>query len=108
MKHEPTPWHFNPDFNYEGNAVIQAKDNFHIATVNKFAESFGDGKHKANAAFIVKAVNNHEKLVEKLKALVNMIEFDAKQNDTNLGEIVLEEPVFTEAQALLEEIENDN
>ena len=50
-----------------GHLPIKNKDGFYIAYVNSFVESFGNGKHIANAEFIVRAVNNHASLLEALK-----------------------------------------
>lgn len=71
--HTPTPWHFNKHEigEYCGNissllgvnsqGIMEQRT---IAVVLKYA---GDAESEANAAFIVKAANNHDALVEVLK-----------------------------------------
>lgn len=64
MKHTPTPWQLAKTA--AGKVKIADKNGFSIAnlTGNVLAEN------EANAALIVTAVNNHEKLVECLSELL--------------------------------------
>ena len=57
-KHTPTPWF------YSNGEVYDIKDN-QICLVSYYQ----DGRVKANAAFIVRACNSHDALVEALEAL---------------------------------------
>lgn len=71
--HTQGEWHLK---SVNGIKYVQDKNNRYLATVH----SLEDGKNnderreesEANARLIVKAVNNHEKLVEALKNLVNL------------------------------------
>jgi hypothetical protein len=66
--HTPTPWRRdNQDFNSHSSIGILSDDG-PIANVIPLAY-----QHEANAAFIVRAVNSHARLVEALKGLVETI-----------------------------------
>lgn len=72
--HIPTPWIFTPS----GETMQGYSQPFAIAETDKYnlvAGIFGDVKGgvetaEANAAFIVRACNSHEELLEALKQLV--------------------------------------
>ncbi len=55
-KHTPTPWAFFKK-------TIQGADHSHVGMVTEF----GEVPPEVNAAFIVRAVNNHEALVGALQ-----------------------------------------
>ena len=66
--HTPTPWVCGPEYE-DGNPTYIHKDGHAIADC-----SMGYGvEDDANAAFIVKAVNNHDALVQALQALVDNV-----------------------------------
>ena len=64
--HSPLPWL------YRG-FRIRDNEGFDVAYMTLHPEIFSDAESAADAAFIVKAVNNHEKLVEAITALRNSI-----------------------------------
>lgn len=68
QSHTPTPWEMDMENPTEPKYYIQSKTGIYIAEVSSDAsneEAF------ANATYIVKAVNAHEKLVEASKAILN-------------------------------------
>jgi hypothetical protein len=70
-EHTPTPWYADEDSRegMEWNIHIVQHDNPN----NRVCFMTSDGPSEANAAFIVKAVNNHDKLVEALDIARKMI-----------------------------------
>lgn len=65
-KHSPTPWKIEND----GKSISQeGSGNEFISQVNS---GFGAEKQKANASFIVTAVNSHYGLLEALKNIRSM------------------------------------
>ncbi|MFK4647174.1 hypothetical protein ABIF96_005748 [Bradyrhizobium ottawaense] len=84
-EHTPTPWVAEPEYE-NGNPTYIHKDGHGIADC-----SMGYGmEDDANAAFIVKAVNNHEALVDRLKEARLQIEYmHSKFDETGTGNAVL-------------------
>lgn len=67
-QHTATPWKLHVD----GKNILGAgSDKRFIAEtselLSEFANPYGDTTHLANAAFIVRACNNYQKLIEALK-----------------------------------------
>ena len=64
MKHTPTPWKVN-----KRAAFLVEAENRSIGSVGGYSDGTDDThfENKANAAFIVKAVNSHDKLLNTLK-----------------------------------------
>ena len=59
MEHTPTPW------NLYGDYIIKDNKNRNLITLSN---KLGYDENKVNGEFIVRAVNNHEKLLEIAKA----------------------------------------
>lgn len=72
MTHTPTPWHFSettwPD-NIE-TINVAAEDGYHVCKVSSRYSTDGCSENEANAVFIVRACNSHDKLVEAISALL--------------------------------------
>lgn len=97
--HTPTPWHTGKtlvsykDPMFSHTAIVNKADTLRIANV----AGVGDADSKANAAFIVKAVNCHEELVEALQRVSRAIDCG--------GLKVIENKLYpTSAYALKDEI----
>ena len=88
MKHTELPWHVS----LGNNNHIWAQDSV-IAKCNpEQAEMYREksiDEEEANAAFIVKAVNNHEKLIEALK-LVRAVLDNGEWNDAYKEKVMVE------------------
>ena len=61
MTHSPLPWTYKTSFNFPMEMEIYACDDIEVCSFNT--------NRKANAEFIVRACNNHEKLVEALNKI---------------------------------------
>lgn len=68
MSHTPTPWEFKEKDDEGRFVIIGERDGLDVTFVADTIGGLGDAE-KANAAFIVKAVNCHDEL---LAALVNL------------------------------------
>jgi len=70
MLHTKLPWIHQPDYNDVGNACIDisSEEGAHVVEIYD----------SHDAAFIVKAVNNHENLLNELDSLVRFIERQQK------------------------------
>lgn len=69
-KHTPTPWHItNKGYNHYIQKNYDGTNEFTVSIC-----SGNQGMAKANAAFIISAVNSHEALLEAAKCLVHDIE----------------------------------
>jgi hypothetical protein len=78
-KHTPTPWGYDgdgfdsvaaQDFGTDGYTIFPLdEEGMACGHICEMSEVEGDDEAEANAAFIVKAVNNHDSLLEALKAL---------------------------------------
>lgn len=78
QKHTPTPWTVGPanqKAHEDSHAGIHGADGFIVAEVQADVEELPAG---ANAAFIVKACNSHDALVEALKELRFSLAFDGQ------------------------------
>ena len=62
-------------------------------------------KNKANAQYIVKAVNNHDKLVEVLKDVLEDLKLRAEIDEDGYKVLDISNGVLYKAQQLLNEIE---
>jgi hypothetical protein len=69
-KHTPTPYHV---YSYQGQLG-------ETAVVNDKGLIICSARSYENAAFIVKAVNNHEKLIEALEVAIQQIESSKEFN----------------------------
>ena len=72
MKHTKTPWkvgEYNEDYEEINILCVSDGYTYHAANVPVFQGAPSD-EQKANAAFIVKACNNHAALVEALTSMV--------------------------------------
>ena len=73
-EHTPTPWMVT---SWDDRTTISpVNEDAVIATLWPFMRAHGDLPHEANAAFIVKAVNMHEELVDALKACRRQMQND--------------------------------
>lgn len=83
--HTPTPW--------QDRGSNSMGHHHQIGSVHSklmVAEVFGmDGRAEANAAYIVKAVNAHEGLVEALNAFRHVIGFTHTDTDADQNAVVL-------------------
>lgn len=80
-KHTPTPWGYDGDgfdsvaaqhCNTDGYTIFPLdEDGDACGHICEMSEAEGDEEAEANAAFICKAVNNHESLLEALKSLLH-------------------------------------
>ncbi len=66
MTHTKTPWKYEE----ETETIRSTPSNYWIASMDSWD---GAVNNEANARFIVKAVNNHEQLVEMLKSCLNIL-----------------------------------
>ncbi len=88
------PWKnrgVNPKDKEAGNQIY-SKDNEYVATCHYGTKNIDHNIMQANASFIVRCVNNHERLVEALKSIadhewVNKID-DVKQLQKWINEFV--------------------
>ena len=72
MEHTPTPWTvFNPDNDQHIGDYLEI---YHESILIADVLRPGPVDAKANAAFIVKAVNSHEELLESLQSIVDRLE----------------------------------
>lgn len=80
--HTPTPWEAWPDGpeNRLGYRIAQPGPNVVLARVDWKALN-----KEANAAFIIRAVNNHDALVEALRELLGGIEAEDNGNTGSLA-----------------------
>lgn len=99
-QHTPTPWMIRPDELQEGSFQIRHetpfyRDNMLVAsviarTVDNIAEEHG-GSQEANAAFIVRAVNNFDEILRALKlahqCLESLMSGDENDYDAHQKEI---------------------
>jgi hypothetical protein len=71
-KHTPTPWKAS------GNSIINSEDTICIANIECDGGYEAQGEQRdANAKFILKACNSHEKLVAALNTCVGLLEISA-------------------------------
>lgn len=74
MSHTELPWEYVPELCSEGNTgnigSIINHDGWYICEICELYES---EEHKANAEFIVRAVNNHDNLLDELKKTVRFL-----------------------------------
>lgn len=75
----PLPWAIGPEHDYE---IYDAKGDYLALMMDA-----RDGDDEANAAFIVKAVNSHDKLVAALRKAHEVIESEFGRPCTHLDEI---------------------
>jgi len=105
-QHTATPWHHAYDGVFKRNEdesnVLQGGDvNFYIASMDTGeANSIGIQEREANAAYIVKAVNNHERLVSSLRFLV-----DAAKTEPGMA---IYKAHIEGANAVLKAVDNDS
>ena len=74
MEHTETPWKVAADF-WKSNTRIVEVFGSHVLAVTIDCHPVTAAEAEANAKFIVKACNNHDRLVETLKALYTEFEF---------------------------------
>ena len=89
--HTATPWAWRGHADLNGLCHINA-ENKTIVQVWDFPEA------EANAAFICRAVNSHEALIESLKHCVNALEYWFDRHDDTEG---LNSPLLTHAREAL-------
>ena len=104
MKHTPTPYHTRKTF-YEGTPIqeIRGEDNYIVGVITEMSDN--PELDKANAAFIVRAVNERGALVSALKKANQAIKnlqhteiYDTSEKIPNIFD------VNQEIEALLNEI----
>lgn len=78
-KHAATPWEASAGFSPDIMTVITSADGD--------VDYLTLGNHKANAAFIVKAVNSHDNLVEILEAVANYLAEFSDVDDGGEGNV---------------------
>ncbi len=79
MKHTELPWEYKPSGGNHRNYEIWGKNGETITKMFTWLDSDNYQEQIANAAFIVKAVNNHEKLLGALKDLMESISGGKKE-----------------------------
>lgn len=104
-KHTPTPWSIGGDGADIFGFGIEPDDCRHVADVqpNDSGLLGMETIDIANAAFIVLAVNNHNKLVSLLETVTNMVGIDIDRLGKDCGEP--RKYFIEQAQALLKEIQ---
>jgi creatinine amidohydrolase/Fe(II)-dependent formamide hydrolase-like protein len=81
-KHTPTPWEIDGGTDQKGNLFIWRKQPIGTIENHAIAKIFGDKiEVKANAAFIVTAVNNHGALIEALKKMCDLFDQDHRDSE---------------------------
>jgi hypothetical protein len=76
-EHTPTPWSAHERLDETGGTLIVrrstgSEDDYHIADCSVQFSGQNTGKNAANAAFIVKAVNNHKNLVFVIEQILGL------------------------------------
>lgn len=75
QKHSPLPW-ITVD---RSMTDLFTKDGYHICSTGGYSDNFSDDgglyRNIANAAFIVRAVNSHDTLVEALKDAMSALSY---------------------------------
>lgn len=90
-KHTPTPWNIVTEKNYS--SIENYEEDVQICKIPLFGEG------KADAEFIVRAVNSHEALAAALRDLTSWFKYAKKHGYENAREL---NPVYLEqAQAAL-------
>ena len=101
MKHTPTPWEIcNNYIKKVGGAVIAttARNN----AMCRYEAEPGSLADAANAAFIVRTVNNHEQLIDAIKLLLNAYEGLIEDTHPELKNYKQEFPTIKKAKAAIE------
>jgi len=101
MKHTPTPWEVNDDDSGIIGTWGPDEDDWGLICATDYAisSSVPEEQRPANAAFIVKACNAHDELVEALKTAIQVMKDN--EIDTMLSSEfdVLFEDVIAEVEA---------
>ncbi len=85
IKHTPTPWRTDEDFDH---LSVAGADGAQIADccILGFKVKRNDAINRANAAFIVRAVNAHDDLVDALEVAKQFVEQEAEmRGDADKG-----------------------
>jgi hypothetical protein len=93
--HSELPWSVEKDF------ILDKKNNIVVDTC--LSDMKFDEENKANASFIVRACNNHEKLVKAFKRLVERIDHNGGIGEYNGGPAF----VMKEAREAIQSAEED-
>lgn len=106
-KHSPTPWEWQL-YNHNRIALRDANECDIISDFEGINDLFGGGEstkeeQEANADFICKAVNNHDRLVDRLRFLFDFVEVNYKFSGMPKGWGTSEQR--TELVTLLKELE---
>lgn len=91
-EHKQTPWSWHAKSNDQAHngSIYRMERHGHAYAIAMQPRYVDDAEFAANAAFIVKAVNNHEALVERLKEACLQIEYmHSKFDETGSGNAVL-------------------
>ena len=103
MEHKKTPWGCDGTaLNIEGSYVVygdSGDDDDEICIVSEmFADSIEhESAARANAEFIVKACNNHDALVEALKASGKFVDMVGNGNEPTLEDCIYMKAQIKEA-----------
>lgn len=93
IKHTPTPWILSG-----ATTEIRSDKGELIATTNHHLEIRSEATKKANAAFIVKAVNFHEKLVKAIANALDVARAEVKYSGETQHNIKELEEALTAAE----------
>lgn len=103
MSHTPTPWKWSQPFG-EGFAYVDDTKHDNIEETGNICTVWsGNNNAEANAAFIVRACNNHDRLVEALANLV--ISADGLEADNDSEALEVDREFIDYARTILAEVE---
>ena len=88
MKRTPTPWHLEATWDEHCDISIWSDDD----SVIEWTETISHKeKEKANAEFIVRAVNNHENLLDALKATLDFLDKGLYMNTARMARAAIKQ-----------------
>ena len=82
-KHTPTPWHHNEDLSLHETQLIYGPDGYLVADCGRIQRRTKE-ETSQNAAFIVRAVNAHDDLVDALESFPDL--HNGRVSETDLLE----------------------
>lgn len=96
-EHTATPWHIQHEFDFEPTFILAGEDEELLVAACRPDEL---PNARANAAFIVRAVNAHDALVEAVKQLLQAYAPNAQRSADEEGEQCLHSSVQRARAAL--------
>ena len=82
--HTPTPWSIDKETINDPDVVIESKSGCFVAQVSSDAD---DTEAQANAAFIVRAVNAHEELLDNIRQAIRALEAGLDDTGECIGHV---------------------